>query len=299
MPGIIICVGCSANGKFSSPQGYDLNHPYKIKLAPELNEISGIFFYPKDTSVFAISDASGFLYKIFPGKNGLMQKWKFGRNHDFEDLQFHNGIFYILSSTGDITSIKFINADSLQTDEYKFPLGKAEFETLYFDTTINKLVLVCKECKEDKKKEVSTISFDINSGSYSAGPYKIDAGKIARVLQNEKIKFKPSAAAFNPLTGDLYILSSVNKSIVIADRNGNVIDAYKLNPALYKQPEGIAFMPNGDLLISNESANAGPALIFIIKLKNETGENENRSIHLKSRYLPFIKITSTTPGYSL
>ena len=74
----------------------------------ELDEISGIIYYPKDTSIFAISDATGSLYKIFPDKNIIVQKWKFGNNHDYEDLQRIDSTFYILSSSGDIVSIKFM-----------------------------------------------------------------------------------------------------------------------------------------------------------------------------------------------
>ena len=45
--------------------------------------------------------------------------------------------------------------------------------------------------------------------------------KLLTMMHEDKMKFKPSAAAINPLTHELFILSSVNKVIVIADKNGN------------------------------------------------------------------------------
>jgi len=267
--GLIFCTSCSSQNQYTSPKGYDLEHPVKVNLESSLDEISGINYYAKDTSVFAISDATGSLYKIFPDRNVMVQKWKFGKNHDYEDLQLQDSIFYILSSSGDIMRIKFITADSIQTYEYKFPAQKVEFETLYFDSALNQLILICKDCKEDKKKEVSTFAFDISAQKYTNGPYKIDADKIAAMLHEDKIKFKPSAAAINPLTHELYILSSVNKAIVVADKNGNVKNVYELNPSIYKQPEGMAFTHKGDLLISNESAKEGAANILIIKYKKK------------------------------
>ena len=33
---------------------------------------------------------------------------------------------------------------------------------------------------------------------------------------------KPSGAAVNPVTGELYILSSINKLLVVAERNGKI-----------------------------------------------------------------------------
>jgi hypothetical protein len=53
--------------------------------------------------------------------------------------------------------------------------------------------------------------------------------------------------------------------LVVADRNGNPEKVYKINPKLYKQPEGLTFTPEGDLLISNESADIGAANILIFK----------------------------------
>ena len=49
----------------------------------------------------------------------------------------------------------------LQLQNINFHEKKVEFETLYFDSSLNKLILVCKDCKEDNKKEVSTFAFDI------------------------------------------------------------------------------------------------------------------------------------------
>jgi len=266
---LIFFTACHSQTEFKSPKGYNLNHPVKVSLETQLNEISGIYYYPKDTGIFAISDATGSLYKIFPDKNTMVQKWKFGHNEDYEDLQLHDSVFYILSSSGNIVTVKFISADSLQTSEYNFPEKKVEFETLYFDSSINKLILVCKDCKEDTKKEVSTYAFDPAKLTYSKGPYKIDADVAADKLNEKKLKLKPSAAAINPVTHELFVLASVNKALIITDQRGNIRSAYKLDPSIYKQPEGIAFTPKGDLLISNESDKEGAADILIIKLKTK------------------------------
>jgi hypothetical protein len=89
-------------------------------------------------------------------------------------------------------------------------------------------------------------------------------------LGGKEEKFKPSAAAIHPLTKELYIVSSVNKALVIADRNGKVRKVYRLDPGIFKQPEGITFSPAGDLFISNEAADVGAANILIYKTKTTT-----------------------------
>ncbi len=260
---------CLRSPQYLSPAGYDLEHPVKVFLPDELSEISGIVYYPKDTSVFAISDATGSLYKIFPDRNVLVQKWKFGSNHDYEDLQRIDSTFYILASNGDLVGADFSSKDSIHVTDYTINDSvKNEFETLYYDSMLKKLILICKNCSGDKKTTVSTRAFDIATKTYTDGPYKIHIKQYDNENNAIKVKFKPSAAAINPLTHELFILASVNNELVIADRKGNIKEAYKLRPSLYNQPEGIAFTPKGDLLISNESGGKhGTANILVIKHK--------------------------------
>ena len=265
-----VSISCNNKINFTSPPGYDLNHPVTIYLESELNEISGIIYYPKDTGIFAISDASGSLYKIFPDKKTLVQRWKFGSNHDYEDLQRVDSTFYVLSSNGDIVSIKFSKHAPMKVANFKIhDKEKNEFETLYFDSALHKLILVCKDCEADKKNTVSTRAFDVTTNTYTDGPYTINVNSLNKIMNLKKIKFKPSAAAINPVTHELFILASVNKLLVVADTNGNVKQSYLLRPSIYKQPEGIAFTPSGNLLISNESAKQGSADILVIKYKNK------------------------------
>ena len=96
--------------------------------------------------------------------------------------------------------------------------------------------------------------------------FKIETGTIREeVGEDEKFRFKPSAAAIHPITGELYIIASVNHILVILNKDRSVKHAYKINPGLFKQPEGLTFTPNGDLIISNEAADKGAADMLIFK----------------------------------
>jgi uncharacterized protein YjiK len=64
--------------------------------------------------------------------------------------------------------------------------------------------------------------------------------------------FKPSDLAFHPTTGDLYLLSSAGKRIIILTPNGQPLHSIALSPAIFAQPEGITFSPDGTLYISSE-----------------------------------------------
>lgn len=274
--GFLFIAACTASGRKENPtpKEYDLNHPKIIKLSDQLNEISGIVYYPKDSSLFAIVDEAGILYKIILKKDKPeIQQWRFAKHGDYEDLFLLDSVFYAMKSKGDIIAFKFVTPDSIASQEYNFPAeGSNEFESLYYDSSVKKLVLICKNCEADNKKKVSTWSFDPLTRSYGEGPYQIDATTIADEYKNGKKKFKPSAAAIHPLTGELYIIASVNKLLVVADTHGNIKRVYPLDPDIYKQPEGIAFTPSGDLFISNEAAAEGLPNLLYFKYKKKVHE---------------------------
>jgi uncharacterized protein YjiK len=263
----VAVTGCRNNNKqYNNPANYNLNKPYVIKLPAELNDISGIAYYGKDNSLFAESDEKGCLYKIFLNKPTDIRKWKFSHKRDYEDIVLLDSTFYVLNNNGDITSLNFLK-DSLITHDYTFPEnGKYEFESLYYDDKIQKLVLICKDCEIDKNTATSTYTFDPQRSIYGSS-YSIDTKNIAEKTSPRSIKFKPSAASINPVTGELYIISSINKLLVVADRNGGVKEIYQLDPAIFIHPEGIAFTPTGSLFISNEADESTPAQVLYYQFK--------------------------------
>lgn len=263
--------GLKKNSKAISPKGYDLQHPKIFYLNDALTEISGIYFYPKDSSVFAISDEYGFLFKIHLNKNFITKKWTFGKGKDFEDVNYHDNNFYVLESNGNIQTLRFsASGDTITTQTSLFPVkGKNEFETLYYDSVRNSLIMICKDCKADKKNTVSAWSYHPENNSYSQDVFTINVSLIEEKSGEKILKFKPSAAAINPVTGDLWMLSAVNMLLVVADQNGNCKEVYTLDKSLFTQPEGITFTPSGDLIISNEAGSKyNSASLLIFKRKN-------------------------------
>ena len=251
--------------KYENSPMYDFASPKIINLPIELDEISGIAYYPKDTSVFAVIDEDGLLYKIPIMDPSKTQNWVFDKARDYEDLLVRDSTFYALVSNGDIVSIHF-NGDSITTSKSTFSetSGKKtnEFEGMYLDS--NRIIIMCKECEEDKKRKISFYYF--NDSSYKHY-LSLDAAPIAEKMDKNKIELKASAVAVNPITNELYIISSVNKVLLITDKSGKLKKLYTLNPKIYKQPEGIAFTPAGDLIISNEVFLENHATLLILKNK--------------------------------
>ena len=74
-----------------------------------------------------------------------------------------------------------------------------------------------------------------------------------------------------PLSGNgrNYSFRVSNNLLIVTDRQGKFKEAYPLDPAVYKQPEGITFTPTGDMIISNEWHETGLATILVIKNKKK------------------------------
>jgi uncharacterized protein YjiK len=265
---------CNINKKKLQSSGnarYDLLKPVTIKLPETLAEISGIVYYPKDTAVFAIEDEEGILFKI-PFNNGEIKNWRFDKKHDFEDLVLLDSVFYVLISNGDIETIRFGKSDSIITNKFKFPGSDKkvnEFESLYYDTNLQQLILLCKNCEDDSKKTVSAWGYNINTQLYTPSVLTIDVEAVTQKIGEQKMKLKPSATALNPVTNELYILSSINHLLIVAGKDGKIKEVFQLDPGIYKQSEGIAFTPDGDMIISNESHETGLANLLIIKNKKK------------------------------
>ncbi len=264
------CTGDSKDkGKYKNSDMYDFASPMVIDLPVYLDEISGLAYYPKDTSVFGVIDEDGILFKIPIMDPSETTEWVFDKPRDFEDLILVDSTFYALVSNGDIVRIDF-QGDSIHTQKAQFSSSSGkktnEFESIYEDA--GKIVIMCKECEDDKKSKVSTYIFDPVSLKYSEH-ISISMAPIAKRIQDDKLALKASAAAKNPITKDLYLVSSIEKVIVILDSTGTFKELYKLNPKIYKQPEGISFTPAGDLIISNEVFLEGNANLLILKNKKK------------------------------
>jgi uncharacterized protein YjiK len=262
------CKGLGKKERFADSDMYEFSKPTIIKLPEALDEISGIAYYPKDTSIFAIIDEDGLLFKVPIMRPNAIKQWRFDKKRDYEDLVLIDSIFYALVSNGDIERIEFKdNTIHIKKSNFSDRSKKAnEFESLYYNADLNKLVLICKECEEDTKKTFTSYIFRDSSMTYE-NYMVMDGTPAAKKLGLDKAHFKATAAAINPATEQLYIISAVNHLLIIASNKGEIKEVFKLDPGIYKQPEGMAFTPEGDLIISNEYAELGFATLLILKNK--------------------------------
>jgi hypothetical protein len=256
---VMISTACSQKRKFDNPKEYDLNTPQKIVMPISLAEISGIAFYKGNPdTVYAEEDENGKLYFLKPGDKKASY-FKFAKHGDYEDVSICNNTVIMLRSNGILFTFPFADIHQQEENgnvtEWKDLLPKGEYEGMYADEMTKQIYIICKNCADDKSTKIASgYIFQLSpDGKISQnGTFTVNVKDIDALTGDKKIKFRPSALAFNHRTNEWYIISSINKLLVVTDSNWKVTAAYKLNPALYIQPEGIAFDKNGNLYISNE-----------------------------------------------
>jgi uncharacterized protein YjiK len=265
--------GTDSAGKLSSDKNssYDFTKPdTKMELGKHLHEISGMAWIPGRDIMLAENDEKGDIFTIdFKNNNDNIGKVKFGGKGDYEDIVYTDSAIYMLVSSGTIVQVETKDS-TFNTKEFTLPGEKNEFETLYLDADKKSLIMLCKECKGEKKTEVRiAYRFDLTTQTFDPAPlYTIDIAEIQNMIGDNQALFKPSAAAVNPVDGKLYIVASVGKLLVVADKNtGKPEQAFKLDPVMYNQPEGMTIAPNGDIYISNEGGEGIATILKFVRKK--------------------------------
>jgi hypothetical protein len=201
----------------------------------------------------ALNDEEGKLFRFNPGDKDIPESFKFLSKGDFEDLCFDGTYWYALKSKGMVIRISHAFTDSFSLREFPFPEKGNEFETIFFDPSTKKPIVICKLCINNREGKIPAFSLDTSTAVFSYEPnFSPDTVSIMNILQKKKIECRPSGAAINPLTGELYIISSSDRLLLIM-KDGMMKQAFKLPKEFFRQPEGICFAPNGDLYISNEA----------------------------------------------
>jgi uncharacterized protein YjiK len=265
------CAGKKSD--FRNPPGYDLNNPQKFTVPDGLNEISGISFYKgKNDTLYAQQDEQGELFYLRLGDKTAGHV-RFGKRGDYEDMAIMNEQVVLLRSDGTLFSFPFneIHREKMiDTKEWNGLLPAGEFEGMCADASSKRLYVLCKHCSNDETTTAVTayiLQLQPDGSITQSGRTSLSVPTIEKLTNEKKFKFHPSALGKNQKTGQWYILSAVNKMLVIADSDWNVKEVYPLNPAIFRQPEGIAFDNENNLYISNEGdkISKGNVLKFVFK----------------------------------
>ncbi len=240
---------------------YDLANPsHLINLVSEdLREISGLSPTDSPGQYLAIADEKGEIFFVDGAAGGaITRRVLFRDKGDFEGVEMVGQCLYAVKSNGDLFEIGNWKHKKMCVNTYDTHLGKEDdIEGLGYDLKRNALLLACKG-NPDSSYTRRVFAFDMTTKELSEQPvYSVNPLEVNRLVphgpdENEHF-FSPSSIAIHPVTSDVYIISSSQKRLVVLDYDSGAIKyAVRLDKKMLPQPEGIAFDPNGDMILSSE-----------------------------------------------
>lgn len=280
---LIVLYGyCSFNNQELAVFEYNLSKPTKSFVLPVvLDEISGITTLSQN-EIACVQDEIGTIYIYDLTKEDIVKEYPSKLVGDYEEIALVGNAMYLLRSDGILIEHLNYNKPSTEKREYALDLPSSNNEGLCFDKKNNRLLIAAKSKagKGDENKDIRLIyGFDLKNKILSKEPiFKLSIDKIEAkafsmkiLIPMRKIKktkkevsdfnFRPSAIAVHPFSQLIYILSSSDKLLLIMNEKGNIIHLFPLDPVLFNKAEGITFLPDGDMLVSNEAQKGKPTLL--------------------------------------
>jgi hypothetical protein len=262
--------------------GYNLSSPDSVYILPKkLKEISGITEIDS-SRIACIQDEREivFIYDLNSGQ--ITRKIDCGFKGDYEGIARVDSTLYILRSDGEITEIRNFETDEFIRSTFPSGIPWKDDEGICYDPTTNYLLITTKEIprKGSGNRDKRFIyGFDLTSkrpvpeAVFTIDLSVIDSFALVHAIKvpmkdkkkgkskDPDIRFQVSDLAIHPLTGKLFLLSSADKLLFVFNTKNEIEYIGRLKPDLFIQPEGITFMKNGDMYISNEGQKKPATLV--------------------------------------
>ena len=266
--------------------GYDFTAPQLVgQLDGELDEISGLSTTADgNDELFAVQDELGKVYRLNARTGGLLWSIDFWKDGDYEGVEAVGPDIWVVKNTGTLYRIQHPGSPSQNVTKFNTALtSENDVEGLAYDTRNNRLLLACKRDASDDGNDKDgryVYAFSLSTHALSAQPVMaITRAAVAEhlsvcpltagynklrdfFLDRPEYDLAPSAIAIHPLTGQVFITSSVGKVLMVLSAEGEIEHLERLDKEFFPQPEGLAFTPDGTLYVSTEAKKSAPARLY-------------------------------------
>lgn len=271
-------------GPLPPGSSFDFHRPERTYVLPtELLEVSGLTDVDQHT-VACLQDEAATMYLYDLRTGSVVKKLPFGAPGDFEGLTRVGDQYFALRSDGLVFRTYIDGTTATVLDTFRLAVPHHNIEGLGFDEARKRVLVAPKDFLKGDKRTRSLryiYAFDPVTEKLDARPaLTIDLEVLERQAHEAGIPFpmrttdngrsvpalklRLSSVAVQPGTGHYYLLSALDHCVVVLDGPGNLVALHQLEPHLFPKPEGITFLPDGRLLISNEGKDAPPTLLSFV-----------------------------------
>jgi hypothetical protein len=270
---------------------FDFGKPASVAALPKaLREISGMVALD-DERVACVQDEKGNLYEARVRDGELLHKRAWLPDGDYEAVAHVDDAWHFARSDGTLLVVREKGDAKPDVEEIPLKLPQKDLEALALDPATAdrgaRLLLACKEPPEGDKQERDlryVLAFDPARKELAAEPAWTLSRKAIRAqvaewmrqrkaadgqaataddttTQKPKLGLHVSEIAVQPSTGFLWVLSGPDRALFAVDRDGALRAFVSLDAALLPQPEALAFLPCGDLVVASEGKDGPGGLV--------------------------------------
>lgn len=253
-----------------------------LLLPPMLHEVSGIVSVDADT-VACVQDEHGAIFHVGLRDGRVRAELPFAAPADYEGLAQVGDDWWVLRSDAALLRLRRVGSGLEVAETVLLPLPERESEGLCLDAGSGLLLIAPKTPQRGSKAardrrliygfdlakrqllsqpvlQLSVADLVAQAGRLGADvPTRED--KKGRTLPDLKLLF--SEVAVDPRSHDLWLVSGVDRALLRVDRTGVLRELRVFPEAELPQPEGLAFLPDGRLLVASEGK-GGPGLLRIV-----------------------------------
>jgi uncharacterized protein YjiK len=260
------------------PFPFHLDAPARTyRLPPELMEISALTDVDEHT-IACLHDEAAQLYFVDLRNGRVVRRLQFAGPGDMEGLTRVGDAYYALRSDGLVYRLILEGSGVQVTDTFRLVVPNTNIEGLGWDERMGRVLVSPKDVPKgtpDQRDERRIYCYDPVAARMCDQP--VLTLSVRRVLAEARqqgmavplkntgngrslpaLKLRFSSVAVDPFTDRYYLLSAVDRILLVVDRAGKLVSLQMLDPKLFAKPEGITFLPSGDMLISNEGKGMPP-----------------------------------------
>jgi uncharacterized protein YjiK len=276
----------------STLASYALNAPDEQWVLPrELEEVSGLTDLSK-TEIGCVQDEAGIVFVYDLTVHTVTRRIPFAGPGDYEGLTRVGNDLYVLRSDGVLFKIAGFDEPKPRITSASLNLSTKDNEGLCHDPMQGRLLIAPKsrhgsddqskvtqplfayDLRQERLLSESAIVLDLTPIAEPREPKVVKRGVKGKKAKEKPpiARFFPSSIAVHPVTGELFVISARDRRLALFDRQGHLIDHVELDATRYRQPEGITFLENGELIVTNEAAGDKPTLLRIVPKDTKTRE---------------------------
>lgn len=300
-PGVPAAPEAGAKQDATPPKGapFDFAKPKAVVELPKaLREVSGMLALD-DARVVCVQDEKGQFYEVRLVDGEVLAKTRFADDGDYEGLARVGDSWYVARSDAVLLRCREKDGALQPAVAVELALPQADCEALCVDRGDQVLLIAGKARPEGDKAERDrryVHAFDLATQRLAEVPVLDLSVKavLARAVEHgwrtpmraqKPKKNKPdvegdptptekphlllhiSELAVDPTTGHVAILSGPDRVLLLVDRTGEPQWLETFDAALLPQPEALAFLPGGDLVVASEGGEGSAVIVRFSRVR--------------------------------